>query len=201
MQSNNNLNQLPDPSTLFNGSFVDLINTAGSPEDLQQMDEQLGVDAYDLLASITSSPDVTGTSQVQTGQIASTGQSGQLASTLQTTSAQPILTMLMPLMSQTVQTSSTTQSIPMVPVTPLPQTVSTTLLAPTFQLASTSQPIPTAQAIPQVLVDQSAQACSQLAEAAFHDIDDMVKGIGREEQLKKPRIMMLSARFSDFVGS
>ncbi len=149
---------------------------------------------------------------VQTDQMASNGQSGHLASTVQMISAQPILTMLMSLMSQTVPTSSTTQSTPMVPVAPLPQTISTpqmvqtttqmmpmvqvtplpqmvspTLLAPTLQSASTSQPIPTAQAIPQVLVGQSAQTCSQLAEATFQDIDDMVNGIGREEAAEKTK--------------
>jgi len=38
-----------------------------------------------------------------------------------------------------------------------------------------------------VLVGQSAQTCSQLAEATFQDIDDMVNGIGLEEAAEKTK--------------
>ena len=38
-----------------------------------------------------------------------------------------------------------------------------------------------------MLVAQSAQTCSQLDEATFHDIDDMVKGIEREEAGEKTK--------------
>ncbi len=41
--------------------------------------------------------------------------------------------------------------------------------------------------IPQMLVAQSSQACSLLAEATFRDIDDMVNGIGREEAAEKTK--------------
>ena len=93
MQANNNQNQVPDPSAqvtnqtpdtsaLLDGPLLNLLNNAVTNEELQQMNMALDVDAYDVLAAITTFSDVTGTSQLQTGQMASTV---QVASTLQTT--------------------------------------------------------------------------------------------------------------------
>ena len=173
MQANNSPNQIPDGAAVI-GPFTDLLYRVDDPADIAEVEEING--GFDLGQALSTSM---GLSPV------ATAQSGP--------PAQPILPMLMPSTGQTMQTSSMTQMgvtvqlAPKTQMTPTTQMASMVLPAPTLQTGSTSQPIPTAQVIQQVLVDQSSQACSLLAEATFRDIDDMVNGIEREEAAEKTK--------------
>ena len=71
--------------------------------------------------------------------------------------------------------------------TPQAQTGQTIPAMQTIQAITKAQAITTAQAIPTVLVEQSSQACSPMAEATFREIDEMVNGIGREEATEKSK--------------
>ena len=160
MQFNNTQNLVP---SRFNGSYTDLLKSVDKPADMAELDE-IG-EGFDLGAVLSTSlglspvaPDLTAQSP-QSAQVTS-AQSASTASMVQMTSANQFIPM--------IQTSPLTQlasmvlpapTLQMLQMTPLTHLASPKLLAfPMMPSTLISQPIPTAQAIPQVLLDQSAQA-------------------------------------------
>ena len=82
MQSNNSPNQIPEPAMNFDATLMNLLTEVIAPAQYDEMDEFLRDVARDQL----NSADGTGLLQVQTGQVASMGQSGYLTSPTQNNS-------------------------------------------------------------------------------------------------------------------
>ncbi len=141
MQANNNQNQVPSPTTLLDGSLIDLLHTAISQEDLEEYDKFLLESTAQQMNSTLS-----GQSPLVTGMTAQSNPSTQMPLAIQMSSqvasAQPLLMTQMVSMGKVMQLTSTKQ---MVALGQIVQTTSTAQSGQIGQSNLSAQPTPTLQ--------------------------------------------------------
>ena len=110
MQSYNN----PDPASLLDVSFSDLLNAVIGPEDVEEANRLLA-ENWDPMGDQLNSTGGAGMLQVQTGQMVSMGPSGQLTSPTQNNtqviSGQPLLMTQMVSIGKVMQLTSMKQMV------------------------------------------------------------------------------------------
>ena len=201
MQVNNNQNQVPDPATLT-GSFIDFLERSVDEDEMDQLGN-IDVDGWAGLVALPSSQEVTAQLQVQTGLMASMGQSGQMASTTHTVQLAPTTQMaatVLPVQTASVgqiiaqaASAQTTPTLQVVPLAPLASSVllgSTMLSDPTS--STTHKPSSnqfsgqdaSAMLAQPLLSDQSA-ASAQSDEANIQDAEEIIEGYKRKKAAGK----------------